>query len=68
MLIDWFHVDLACGYEFSSEREYLLFELQKLAQICLKLRALLEALDLRLASRASYEVKRDAQGAPFMAE
>ena len=66
--IDWFHVDFAFGLEFPRERQDLTLELQKLVQICIELRILLEKIDWRLAGRASYEVKRDAQSAPSMSE
>ena len=67
-LTDWLHVDLAFGLEFLGERQDPIFDLQKLAQIGVELRALLEALDWRFAGRARYEVKRDAQSVPPMAE
>ena len=67
-LTDWLHVDLAFGLVFLGERQDPIFDLQKLAQIGIELRALLEAPDWRFAGRARHEVKRDAQGAPPVAE
>ena len=62
------HVDLALGLELLGECQDVLLELQELVQVGVELRALLEALDGRLAGGAGEELKRDAEGAPLVAE
>ena len=62
------HVDLSLGLVLPGECQDVLLELQELVQVSVELRALLEALDGRLAGRAGEELKRDAEGAPLVAE
>ena len=51
------HVDLALGLELLGECQDVLLELQELVQVGVELRALLEALDGRLAGGAGEELK-----------